>query len=111
MSQPPDLASFAPDLRALVFGAGGGIGAAFVTELGENPRVAKVYAAARSAEAPWQFDLTDEARIEAVAKAAAAEGSLDIVLVATGGVVYAIATLLTGAFRLGDISTLLRRSK
>jgi putative peptidoglycan lipid II flippase len=34
-----------------------------------------------------------------------------LVLVATGGVVYAIATLLTGAFRLGDISTLLRRSK
>ena len=84
MSQPPDLASFAPDLRALVFGAGGGIGAAFVTELGANPRVAKVYAAARSAEAPWQFDLTDEARIEAVAKAAAAEGPLDLVLVATG---------------------------
>ncbi|MES3151615.1 murein biosynthesis integral membrane protein MurJ [Sphingomonas faeni] len=34
-----------------------------------------------------------------------------LVLVATGGVVYAIATLLTGAFRLGDISTLLRRSR
>jgi putative peptidoglycan lipid II flippase len=34
-----------------------------------------------------------------------------LVLVTTGGVVYAIATLLTGAFRLGDISTLLRRSK
>ncbi len=84
MSQPPDLASFAPGLRALVFGAGGGIGAAFVTELSANPRVAKVYAAARSAEAPWQFDLTDEARIEAVAKAAAAEGPLDLVLVATG---------------------------
>ena len=84
MSQPPDLASFAPDLRTLVFGAGGGIGAAFVTELGANPRVAKVYAAARSAVAPWQFDLTDEARIEAVAKAAAAEGPLDLVLVATG---------------------------
>ena len=84
MSQPPDLASFAPGLRALVFGAGGGIGAAFVTELSANPRVAKVYAAARRAEAPWQFDLTDEARIEAVAKAAAAEGPLDLVLVATG---------------------------
>jgi len=84
LSTPPDLASFAPGLRALVFGAGGGIGAAFVTELGAHPRVAKVYAAARSAEAPWQFDLTDEASIEAVAKAAAAEGPLDLVLVATG---------------------------
>jgi NAD(P)-dependent dehydrogenase (short-subunit alcohol dehydrogenase family) len=84
LSTLPDLASFAPGLRALVFGAGGGIGAAFVTELGAHPRVAKVYAAARSAEAPWQFDLTDEASIEAVAKAAAAEGPLDLVLVATG---------------------------
>ena len=84
MSTLPDLASFAPGLRALVFGAGGGIGAAFVTDLGAHPRVAKVYAAARSAEAPWQFDLTDEASIEAVAKAAAAEGPLDLVLVATG---------------------------
>jgi NAD(P)-dependent dehydrogenase (short-subunit alcohol dehydrogenase family) len=82
--QPPDLASFAPGLRALVFGAGGGIGAAFVTELSANPRVAKVYAASRSAEAPWCFDLRDEARIEAVAKAAAAEGPLDLELVATG---------------------------
>jgi putative peptidoglycan lipid II flippase len=34
-----------------------------------------------------------------------------VVLVATGGVVYAIATLLTGAFRLGDIATLVRRTK
>ncbi len=84
MSTLPDLASFAPGLRALVFGAGGGIGAAFVTDLGAHPRVAKVYAAARSAEAPWQFDLTDEASIEAVAKAATAEGPLDLVLVATG---------------------------
>ena len=84
MSAPPDLASFAPDLRALVFGASGGIGAAFVTELVAHPRVAKVCAAARSAEAPWQFDLKDETRIEAVAKAAAAEGPLDLVLVATG---------------------------
>lgn len=84
MNASLDLASFSPGLRALVFGAGGGIGAAFVTELSANPRVAKVYAASRSAAAPWQFDLTDEARIEAVAKAAAAEGPLDLVLVATG---------------------------
>ncbi|WP_242097011.1 murein biosynthesis integral membrane protein MurJ [Sphingomonas sp. CROZ-RG-20F-R02-07] len=32
-----------------------------------------------------------------------------LVLVTTGGVVYAIATLATGAFRLGDIHTLLQR--
>jgi NAD(P)-dependent dehydrogenase (short-subunit alcohol dehydrogenase family) len=84
LSTPPDLASFAPGLRALVFGAGGGIGAAFVTELGAHPRVAAVHAAARSAASPWAFDLKDEASIEAVAKSAAAEGPLDLVLVATG---------------------------
>ena len=67
-----------------MFGAGGGIGAAFAAELGAHPRVAAVHAAARSAAPPWAFDLKDEASIEAVAKAAAAEGPLDLVLVATG---------------------------
>ena len=33
------------------------------------------------------------------------------VLVTTGGVVYALATLVTGAFRLGDIAALLKRSR
>jgi NAD(P)-dependent dehydrogenase (short-subunit alcohol dehydrogenase family) len=81
---PPQLVSFASGLRAIVFGAGGGIGAAFTAELGAHPRVAKVHAAARGAEAPWRFDLRDEASIAAVAEAAAAEGPLDLVIVATG---------------------------
>ena len=34
-----------------------------------------------------------------------------VVLVTTGGVVYALATLVTGAFRLGDLATVLRRSR
>ena len=34
-----------------------------------------------------------------------------VVLVTTGGVVYAVATLVTGAFRLGDIAALLKRSR
>jgi NAD(P)-dependent dehydrogenase (short-subunit alcohol dehydrogenase family) len=84
MTDIPSLESFAPRLRALVFGAGGGLGAAFAAELGAHPRVAAVHAAARSAAPPWAFDLKDEASIEAVAKAAAAEGPLDLVLVATG---------------------------
>ena len=84
MTDIPALESFAPGLRALVFGAGGGIGAAFAAELGTHPRVGHVYAAARSAEAPWRFDLRDEASIAAVAAAAAADGPLDLVLVATG---------------------------
>jgi NAD(P)-dependent dehydrogenase (short-subunit alcohol dehydrogenase family) len=71
-------------LRALVWGASGGIGGAFVAALGANPRVGKVMAASRSAAAPWTFDLENEASIAAVAKAAAADGPLDLVLVATG---------------------------
>ena len=80
----PSLASFASPLRALVFGAGGGIGAAFAAELAAHPRVARVYSAARSASPPWNFTLQDEASIAAVVAAAAAEGPLDLVIVATG---------------------------
>ncbi|MFM8517199.1 MAG: SDR family NAD(P)-dependent oxidoreductase [Nevskiaceae bacterium] len=80
----PSLASFASPLRALVFGAGGGIGAAFTTELAAHPRVARVYPAARSAAPPWQFTLQDEASIAGVVAAAAADGPLDLIIVATG---------------------------
>ena len=80
----PTLASFRPALRALVWGASGGIGGAFVAALEANPRVAAVMAASRKAAAPWCFDLEDEGSIEAVAQAAAASGPLDLVLVATG---------------------------
>ena len=81
---PPALESFRAPLRALVFGASGGIGAAFVELLTANPRVAAVHAAARSASPPCNFSLDDEASIAAVAAAAAAEGPLDLVIVATG---------------------------
>lgn len=88
MHEPPDLAatltSFKPALRALVWGASGGIGGAFVAALETNPRVAQVVAASRAAPTPWSFDLENEASIESVAKAAAADGPLDLVLVATG---------------------------
>ena len=80
----PVLTSFASPLRALVFGAGGGLGAAFAAELSSHPRVERVYSAARRAAPPWQFTLQDEASIAAVVAAAAAEGPLDLVLVATG---------------------------
>ena len=83
-AQSPTLESFAPGLRALVFGAGGGLGAAFTAELRAHPRVAAVHAAARAAAPPWGFDLKDEASIAAVATAVGAEGPLDLVLVATG---------------------------
>ena len=80
----PTLASFRPALRALVWGASGGIGGACVAALEANPRVADVIAASRKAAAPWCFDLEDERSIEAVAQSVAAEGPVDLVLVATG---------------------------
>lgn len=80
----PSLASFASPLRALVFGAAGGLGAALAAELAAHPRVARVYSAARSASPPWNFTLQDEASIAAVIAAAAVEGPLDLVIVATG---------------------------
>ena len=49
-----------------------------------RPRVVRVYSAARSAAPPWNFTLQDEASIAAVVAAAAAEGPLDLVIVATG---------------------------
>lgn len=78
------LTSFSASMRVLVWGASGGLGGAFVTALGAHPRVARVLAAARSAPSPWHFDLADEASIAAVAARAAAEGPLDLILVATG---------------------------
>ena len=80
----PELESFATPMRALVFGASGGIGAACTSILRTHPRMGHVYAASRSAEVPWRFELEDEASIAAVATAAGAEGPLDLVFVATG---------------------------
>ncbi len=68
------LASFAPDLRAVVVGAGGGIGAAFVAALAGR---GEVFALTRD-----RLDLTDPASI--VAAAGAIDGTLDLVIVATG---------------------------
>lgn len=93
------LSSFAPGARAMVFGATGALGAAFVTALAQDPRVARVYAAARRppaaadlsqppaghAKLSWlAFDLEDEPSIAAAVAAAAAAGPLDLVIVATG---------------------------
>ncbi len=68
------LDSFAPDLRAVVVGAGGGIGAAFVDLLGARGTVVGL--------ARTDLDLTDAASIAAAA--ARIDGSLDLVIVATG---------------------------
>jgi len=81
---PLEFGSFARPMRALVFGASGGIGLACTSILRAHPQVAEVYAASRTAEAPWRFSLDDEASIAAVAAAAGAKGSFDLVFVATG---------------------------
>ena len=79
--------SFPEPITACVFGASGGIGAAFVQQLAADPAVTAVYAGARSPIAatdkihPFAFDLTDEASIAA---AAAEIGKLDLIIIATG---------------------------
>ena len=81
------LTSFPEPITACVFGASGGIGAAFVELLAADPAVKTVHAGARSpirATAkiqPFAFDLTDEASIAA---ASAEIGKLDLILIATG---------------------------
>ncbi|MFM2300298.1 MAG: hypothetical protein RLZZ84_34 [Pseudomonadota bacterium] len=84
------LASFAAGYRALVFGSTGGIGAALTRALAADPRCAQVYAAARHPAAarrgvtPLAFSLEDEASIAAAVAGAAADGPIDLVVVATG---------------------------
>jgi len=84
------LTSLADGYRAWVFGARGGIGAAFVRKLAADPRCAAVHAGAR---APLEtagkilgfaFDLEDEKSIAEAVAAAAVEGVPDLVLVTTG---------------------------
>jgi NAD(P)-dependent dehydrogenase (short-subunit alcohol dehydrogenase family) len=77
--------------RAAVFGASGGLGAAFVRALAEDPRCAAIHAGARrSIEGggkitPFRFDLLDEASIAlAAGELNKSIDGVDLVLVATG---------------------------
>lgn len=88
---PVSLGSLPDGLRAVVAGAGGGIGNALVELLAESPRVAQVYALTRTrpvlASPKVQsipFDLGDEASIAAAAARCKAGGPLHLILVATG---------------------------
>ena len=85
------LTSFGPGYRAAVFGASGGIGAAFVALMQNDENCAAIHAGARSApEAgakmlPFAFDLEDEASIAAAAQQIAVQSPvLDLIIVATG---------------------------
>ena len=68
------LTTFAPDLRAIVIGSGGGIGAAFVDLLAPRGNV--------TALARADLDLTNPTSIATAA--ARIDGPLDLVIVATG---------------------------
>ncbi|WP_417788692.1 SDR family NAD(P)-dependent oxidoreductase [Terasakiella pusilla] len=76
-------------MKAMIFGASGGIGRALVRLLGEDERFQQIYAGARQMQSfeakkvhPFTFELTDEGSIaRAVAEV---EGPLDLVVVATG---------------------------
>lgn len=77
--------------RAVVFGASGGLGAAFVRVLADDPRCAAIDAGARRSivggakVAPFRFDLLDEASIALAAdQLTKRTQGVDLVLVTTG---------------------------
>ncbi len=85
------LDSFHADARVAVIGASGGIGAAFVEQLVALPATSRVFAYARNLDeqsdnkiqlAP--IDITRERSVRDAAALAAADGPLDLVVVATG---------------------------
>jgi NAD(P)-dependent dehydrogenase (short-subunit alcohol dehydrogenase family) len=74
--------SFAPDSRAVVVGASGGIGAALAAQLRDDPGFGAVLALARSFDGAAHIDITEEASVAAAA--ARIGGPLRLVIVATG---------------------------
>lgn len=92
---PISLASFPARLNAVVIGASGGLGGAFVSALAAAPSVGNVLALSRrggkfesvpgSAKiATGLIDIENESAIERAAKQAAEAGPLHLVIVATG---------------------------
>lgn len=77
-----DLGSFDPAGVAIVFGAGGGIGAALVAALTAADHFRAVIGFSRSGPNP--FDLTDEDSIARAASMASAAGDIRLIVDATG---------------------------
>lgn len=78
------LHSFGTDLTAVVFGASGGIGAAFVAALRADPSIARVHSISRTGESDFHCDYHDESSIADVTAAIAAQGPVHLVIVAIG---------------------------
>ena len=77
--------SLPPGFRAIVFGASGAVGGAFVDALRASPRCADVVALARHPEAGGLvLDLEDEATIAAAAQALRGRAPFHLMLCATG---------------------------
>jgi NAD(P)-dependent dehydrogenase (short-subunit alcohol dehydrogenase family) len=79
------------ELRAVVLGASGGIGAALVAMLQQSGNYGAIHAGARRLSpasspmvVPFVFDLADEASIAQAADEIGAAGPLDLAIVATG---------------------------
>jgi len=86
-----ELSSFSGDIRAIVIGASGGIGSAFVEALAAQSRVKDVYALSRTGAGPrgdkikhLTFDFNDEENIKAGAEVLRETGKFDLIIVATG---------------------------
>jgi NAD(P)-dependent dehydrogenase (short-subunit alcohol dehydrogenase family) len=77
--------SLSQGYRALVLGASGAIGAAFVAALQADPRCAEVLAVSRQSHPGW--DITDEASMAALAQSII--GPLHVVVDATGALTVA----------------------
>jgi len=78
-------------MRAAIFGASGGIGAALVSELEQSGSCSRIYAGARqmpvtarSGTTAFCFDLKDEGSIIQATREILESGPLDLVIVATG---------------------------
>lgn len=83
-----DLSSFGQNITAVVFGAGGGIGSAFVQHLAANDNIAIVHALSRrpaASSGKIRFtgcDITDEEQVSAAAQAI--DGPIGLCIIASG---------------------------
>jgi len=83
--------TFGSELKCVVVGSSGGIGAALIEQLVESKQVARIHALSRSGRshpspkvANLTFDFTDEDSLVAAAQALQEVGPFDLIIVATG---------------------------